>query len=464
MSLIQNKKKSITRLVIGTISILLLSSLATIYYNPSTLKEQVLVQLITFSIALSLILFLIKKLEKQTRFVQTLLDSQEQLVITTDGELITSVNQSFLDFFEVQNIEEFKTKYKTNTISTTFNRAAPSDYLQRYLKDGSLWIDKIVENTKNHKVTKVMISKHNEDYIFSVDGDELPSSQGLKSAIFTDITEMEATKHNLEEIHKNIRDSIEYASLIQGSLIPKESMFEHFFKDYFIYWSPKDTVGGDIYLFETLRHEDEALLLYIDCTGHGVPGAFVTMIVKAIEREVVAKIKKDPDMDVSAAWIMKYFNKTMKILLLQEQGSSISNTGFDGGIIYYNKREKILKFSGAQIPLFYVNAQGEYIMLKGNRYSVGYTQCDTNYDYKETIIPIEKGMKFYCTTDGYIDQNGGEKDFPFGKKSFGNIIKQNHTKQMSEQKKIFIETMYKHESMVTDNERNDDITVIGFEI
>ena len=229
MSLVQNKKKSMMRLVIGTISILLLSSLATIYYNPSTLQEQALVQFITFSIALSLILFLIKKLEKQTRFVQTLLDSQEQLVITTDGELITSVNQTFLDFFEVADIEAFKKKYKTNTISTTFNTAAPSDYLQRYLKDGTLWIDHVVENTNNHKVTKVMISKNNEDYIFSVDGDNLPSSQGLKSAIFTDITEMEETKRNLEDVNKNTRDSIEYASLIQGSLIPKDAMFEHFF-------------------------------------------------------------------------------------------------------------------------------------------------------------------------------------------------------------------------------------------
>ena len=309
-----------------------------------------------------------------------------------------------------------------------------------------------------------MISRNNKDYVFSVNGDELPSDNGLKSAIFTDITEMEQTKRNLEKVHKHTRDSIEYASLIQGSLIPDDAMFEYFFKDYFVHWSPKDTVGGDIYLFETLRHEDEALLLYIDCTGHGVPGAFVTMIVKAIEREVVSKIKKDDTMDVSTAWIMKYFNRTMKVLLMQEQDSSISNTGFDGGIVYYNKKDKILKFSGAQIPLFYVDTSGEYHMVKGNRYSVGYTQCSIDYDYKESIIKVESGMKFYCTTDGYIDQNGGAKDFPFGKKSFGNIIKQNHSKTMLEQKNIFIEKMKIYESMVEDNERNDDMTVIGFEI
>ena len=73
-------------------------------------------------------------------------------------------------------------------------------------------------------------------------------------------------------------------------------------------------------------------------------------------------------------------------------------------------------------------------------------------------------MKFYCTTDGYLDQNGGEKDFPFSKKRFGNIIKDIHLKPMAEQKEIFIAEMDKYESMIENNDRNDDMTVIVFEI
>ncbi len=73
-------------------------------------------------------------------------------------------------------------------------------------------------------------------------------------------------------------------------------------------------------------------------------------------------------------------------------------------------------------------------------------------------------MKFYCTTDGYLDQNGGEKDFPFGKKRFKNIIKENSDKSMKIQKDIFINEIKKYESVVVNSERNDDITVIGFEI
>ncbi|RLA84349.1 MAG: hypothetical protein DRG78_01665 [Epsilonproteobacteria bacterium] len=279
-----------------------------------------------------------------------------------------------------------------------------------------------------------------------------------------DITEQKNMENEVRAIHKHTRESIEYASLIQGALLPDENLMANYFPDYFVHWMPKDTVGGDIWLFSELRHKDECLLFFIDCTGHGVPGAFVTMIVKAVEREIITKIIDNPDMDVSPAWVMSYFNKTMKILLKQETKDSKSNAGWDGGVIYYNKKSQILKFAGAETPLFYVDANGTFNTVKGNRYSVGYKKCTMDYEYKETTIEVHKGQKFYCTTDGYLDQNGGEKDFPFSKKRFGNIIKDIHTKPMIEQKDIFIDEMDKYESMIENNDRNDDMTVIVFEI
>jgi len=276
--------------------------------------------------------------------------------------------------------------------------------------------------------------------------------------------ELKKTKTQIEEIHKHTRDSIEYAALIQEALIPEANSIEPFFKDSFVTWLPKDTVGGDIWLFNELRHKDECLLFFIDCTGHGVPGAFVTMIVKSIEREIVSKLKKRPDLDISPAIIMSYFNTTMKKLLRQEDETSVSNAGFDGGIIYYNRRTQILKFAGAETPLFYIDVKGELHTIKGNRYSVGYKKCAIDYKYKETILNVEEGMKFYCTTDGYLDQNGGEKGFPFGKKRFGEIIKNNYQLPMSQQQEIFQKTIEEYAAVLDDNERNDDMTVIGFEI
>jgi len=279
-----------------------------------------------------------------------------------------------------------------------------------------------------------------------------------------DITKQKEDELKIIQSHKQTRDSIKYASLIQSAVIPKEEVMNASFKDYFITWIPKDTVGGDIWLFDTLRHKDECLLFYIDCTGHGVAGAFVTMIVKAIEREIVSKLKENPRIDISPASIMQYFNKTMKKLLGQEDIDTQNNSGWDGGIIYYNRRTQIVKFAGAETPLFYMDAKGEMHTIKGDRYSVGYKKCRSDYEYKETIIPVEDGMKFFCTTDGYLDQNGGEKGFPFGKTRFKKIIENNYKKPMKEIQQIFQNQLEEYESILPNNDRNDDITLIGFEI
>jgi len=271
--------------------------------------------------------------------------------------------------------------------------------------------------------------------------------------------DLEEAKHQIEFMYKLTQDSIEFASMLQNAIVSKEEELKSFFKDAFALWIPKDTVGGDIWLFNKLN-ENEALLFVIDCTGHGVPGAFVTMIVKAIEREIITEIERNNSLYISTAEIMSKFNKIMKILLKQENRDSLSNAGFDGGIIYYNKNSNTLLFTGANIPLFYTKT-GKVETIKGDRYSVGYKNCDMNYEYTEHFIKVEEGMKFFITTDGYIDQNGGKKGFPFGKKRFKKVIEENYELPMSEIKEKFIEKLSEYQG---DNERNDDITVIGFEV
>ena len=274
------------------------------------------------------------------------------------------------------------------------------------------------------------------------------------------LSKLDEARNGLEITNKHTRDSIEYASLIQGALVPNNEIFTNYFQDYFTIWQPKDIVGGDIYLFEELRNGDESLLMVIDCTGHGVPGAFVTMLVKAIERQVISKIENDRSIDVSPAWILSYFNKTMKKLLQQENKDSISNAGFDGGIIYYNKKTQVLKFAGAETPLFYIENE-ELKTIKGNRHSIGYKKSDVNYEFKEHIINVKEGMKFYLTTDGYLDQNGGEKAFPLGKKRFAQVIKESSNKSFSKQKALLLNALEDYQG---DQDRNDDVTLVGFEI
>jgi len=402
-----------------------------------------------------------KKVESERKLTSSIINSQDSIVVTSDGKKLTTINDAFKKFYELESIDAFEKKYGP-CICDSFEKDVPDEYLKKDM-NGTLWVQYVLNNDKiNHKV---IIKKDNIPHIFSLSLDSFMfENQKFITVVLNDITELEATKKKVEEIHKHTRESIEYASLIQGAVVAQEEDIAPFFKDSFVFWEPKDTVGGDIWLFEQLRHEDECLLFVIDCTGHGVPGAFVTMIVKSIEREVVASLRKKEDLDISPAIIMGYFNKTMKKLLKQETPNSVSNAGFDGGIIYYNRRTQILKFAGAETPLFYIDTDGSFHTVKGNRYSVGYKKCDINYQYKESVIEVKEGMKFYCTTDGYLDQNGGEKDFPFGKKRFGKVIQEHYSKPMQKQKNIFIDEMHKYESMIENNDRNDDMTVVGFEI
>lgn len=264
---------------------------------------------------------------------------------------------------------------------------------------------------------------------------------------------------SLFESNKKLSDSINYASLIQHALIPQQELFDGYFKDSFVIWQPKDVVGGDIYLFDTLRNPEESLLMVIDCTGHGVPGAFVTMLVKAIEREILANIN-DSNLIVSPAEILSYFNKGIKKLLKQESAESISDAGFDGGILYYNRKQQEMKFAGATTNL-YIIENNNINIIKGNKHSIGYKNSIADYKFKDNLITPQPEMQIYITTDGFLDQKGGEKGFCLGRKRFQNLLSLCDNKPMVEQKNIFLKELVEYQATY---ERNDDVTVIGMKI
>jgi serine phosphatase RsbU (regulator of sigma subunit) len=272
-------------------------------------------------------------------------------------------------------------------------------------------------------------------------------------------TTLAHAKAEIEAIHKSTQESIEYASLIQHALVPSDETMNSYFDEFFAIWQPRDVIGGDIYLFEGLRNEDEALLMVIDCTGHGVPGAFVTMLVKAIEREVIAKIVSSNEA-VSPAKILAYFNKTIKNTLKQNSMDAVSNAGFDGGVVYYNRSKNEIIFAGAQTELFYIQ-EGEIKMIKGDKLSIGYKKSNPDYAFNNHNLSVEKGMKFYLTTDGYFDQTGGDKGFMFGKRRFKTLILELQDLSFDEQKR---ELEKRFSAYRGENETKDDVTVVGFKL
>jgi PAS domain S-box-containing protein len=274
------------------------------------------------------------------------------------------------------------------------------------------------------------------------------------------VTDLEIAKTELEAVNKNFRDSIEYASLIQSTFIAEDELFPKFFAQHFTIWEPKDIVGGDIYLFEELRDGDECLLFIIDCTGHGVHGAFVTMIVKAIQRHIVARIDHDRSEVVSPANLLGVFNRSMKHLLKQDRDNSLSNAGFDGAILYYNKKEKIVKCAGARSEILYIQSDKLH-RLKGDRHSVGYRDSDANYVFSDYTVDVSTPTTFYLSTDGYVDQIGGVKKRSFGKKRLRNLISAIKNEPLEDQKEEFRHQLKRYQDTF---DRIDDITFVAVKV
>lgn len=405
--------------------------------------------------------------------LQVLLDSFDRNVIFVRTDLrgvIVHPSQSFCEItgyaYEelvgkptniVRHPDTPKSTFKTLWNSLNSNRPWAGE-LKNRKKDGTeYWVYSKIEPDYNKSGEVIGYKSISQDITNKKIVEDL--SKNLEKKVEERTLDLEEAKGKLEEMHKNTKDSIEYASLIQHALIPESEVFKKYFKQYLTLWQPKDIVGGDVYLLEELRNEDEALLMVIDCTGHGVPGAFVTMLVKAIERQIVSNIINKNE-DPSPAKILQIFNRSMKHLLKQENEDSISNAGFDGGVLYYNKKQKIVKYAGANIALFYVH-NGEVKTIKGDRHSIGYKKSDRNFEFTEHCINLDSVMQFYMTTDGYLDQNGGEKGFPFGKRQFIKLIEENHHLSFEEQKELFSYTLMQYQG---NEERNDDIAIVGIEI
>ena len=258
----------------------------------------------------------------------------------------------------------------------------------------------------------------------------------------------------IEKSHQNIQDSIKFASLIQKALLPDKIIADRYVQELFIFWKPKDTVGGDIYFMSELDSGNEIIIMVIDGAGHGVPGAFVTMLVKAIETQIIGEIRAG-HLKPSPANILEYFNQAIKIMLKQEKGSQ-SNAGFDGGILYFNKEKNICKYAGAKTPL-YIIKDGNLEILKSDRKNVGFVRTKINQKYTEYDIKIEKGTQLYLCTDGIIDQEG-KNDSRYGKARFESLILSNSKKSFSEQKFDIISDF---EYFQSDFKQSDDITVLG---
>lgn len=258
----------------------------------------------------------------------------------------------------------------------------------------------------------------------------------------------------LHEKNNQIMDSINYAQVIQSSILPKDEKIRKHLSHHFIIWRPRDIVGGDFWWFESF--EDKYLIAVADCTGHGVPGALMTMTASS----VLARVVEGGFID-NPARILKELNVLMRASLNQDLNSTLSDDGMDIGICCIIPRLKKLIYAGARIPLYWRSADGQIHIIKGARQSIGYKRSKEDFQYPEHEIPTEDGAVFYLTTDGFIHQNGGDKDLSFGRNRFKRLLSQNSHLSLNEQKERLESELKLYQAAET---QRDDITLLGFKI
>jgi PAS domain S-box-containing protein len=291
----------------------------------------------------------------------------------------------------------------------------------------------------------------------------LMSDKKRMIASVKDITEFEEQRIEIEKAHKNIKDSIKFSSLIQTALLPDPAILDKYTKENFIFWQPKDTVGGDIYLITEIESTQEIFILIFDGAGHGVPGAFVTMLVKAIENQLSEKLKNN-QIEKSPAKILEYFNFEFKTMLKQDKKfrsrkDNTSNAGFDGSVIHYKKNDNFFVFAGAKSEILILE-DDEVSRVKGDRSNVGFFRTKFDYKFTDIKIDLKANTKIYITTDGYLDQNVSYEDKPFGLENFQKLILDIKNHNFKTQKELILENFHKIKG---EKEQIDDITVVGIE-
>lgn len=256
------------------------------------------------------------------------------------------------------------------------------------------------------------------------------------------------------DFSRKIMESIEYAKTIQFSILPSREKIARQLKRHFVIWKPRDIVGGDFYWFRQLS-DTSFMIAVIDCTGHSVPGAFMTMITNSELNRVVDElyIKRPSE-------VLKMLNVKIRTALRQNRQEDVLNNGLDMGLCLVDTRIRELTFSGAKFSLFYSRHNSVH-EIKGDAQRIGYLESKESFTYKDHHMTYTPQDYFYMTSDGYLEQCGGDKGLPLSKRRFKSFINKCYGKSMEEQKKMLEQYLAEYRKSQA---QMDDIVVFGFRI
>lgn len=272
---------------------------------------------------------------------------------------------------------------------------------------------------------------------------------------------LEQQKNELDSKNRNITDSINAARRIQLAMLPSNEVFNKSFTDYFILYKPKDIVSGDFYWAQ--RYNDLIIFTVADCTGHGVPGALMSMLGISSLNEIINKYSDDELLNLKASEILDQLRSKVLSSFQQFEDNIEQKEGMDVALCILNVKTNILQFAGAMNPLnivAFVSGSAILTEVEPDKVPVGYIHIEM-CDFTNRLIQLNKGDVLYLYSDGYADQFGGSRCKKFMKSKFKELLHYISNKPLTEQKEILELSLAEWKGNL---EQVDDILVIGVKI
>lgn len=348
-----------------------------------------------------------------------------------------------------------------NPVIESYTGKGPADYLNKKYREADLdstilesWL-RIVEqvNASNETVaTEMDFPSELGKRVMQVNAiPEFDESNKLESVLVVshDITERKMIELEIQNKNKKITESINYAKRIQTAILPNSRVISKTLPDSFILYKPRDVVSGDFPWFMQIKND--IYIAAVDCTGHGVPGALLSLIGYFLLNDIV-RSRKVTDPGVILDLLDEGVTKTLR----QDEDASTKD-GMDIALCKVNMDTREVEYAGAHRPL-YIMRNGVMEEVKGNKFPIGGGIFKNQTNFTNTKLTLKKGDSIYFSSDGYPDQFGGPEGRKFGPKRVREIIERVHKMPMLEASGIFDQEW---ESWRGDTKQTDDVLLIG---
>ena len=270
----------------------------------------------------------------------------------------------------------------------------------------------------------------------------------LEGKVATRTKELVAANAQMAHANQQIGDSIQYASLIQTAILPEREMRQSFSDHHFVLWKPRDVVGGDFYVFRAA--ENGYLIGVVDCAGHGVPGAFMTMIAYAVLGVAMDTLGLE-----NPACLLEEMDAKLRAMLLSDPKNQGVATNMDAGLAYVDLEGETVTYAGAKISLYACDGQNVE-ETKGDRTSIGGKRVPS---FRNKTLALNPQTTFYITTDGLLDQAGGPKGYGFGNARFAELLLRQSQRDLEQQRTAFDAELLEYQGELP---QRDDVTLVSF--